>query len=295
MKKVVCFGEVLWDVFKDYRQIGGAPLNVALRMNSFGVEAGIISKVGKDEDGEDIINYLKTEKINTKSIQVDEFLNTGTVDVILDNLGSASYEINYPAAWDKIKIINRSKELVKESDAFIYGSLACRDKVSRDALIKYMENAQFKVFDVNLRSPYYSLDLILDLMMKSDMIKFNDNELLEICNLLNFYSENIEDQINFIANKAGVKIICVTKGADGAVLFKDNEFYQSQKFKVLVEDTVGAGDSFLSALVFKILFNEKSSIALDFAAAVGALVASKKGANPIVNLREINKLFSQKN
>ena len=287
MPKVTCFGEVLWDIFPTHKKIGGAPLNVALRMQSFDIQTNIISRVGDDDDGKRSLDYIKEKGIDISTIQVDKNHKTGCVNVTLDSKGSASYEIEYPVAWDKIEISEKIIEIVRSSDAFIFGSLVCRDEVSKQTLLKLLQYANFKVFDVNLRPPFYSIELLIQLMNKVEFIKCNDEELHEICNVLGSKATSMEDQVKFLSKKTHAKQICVTKGKDGAVLLYNDQYYSHKGYPVKVNDTVGAGDSFLATLISKLLKGSKPEDALDFACAVGALVAGKPGANPQISTSEI--------
>jgi len=287
---VVCYGEVLWDVFPTYKKIGGAPLNVALRLNSFGVNANIISSVGNDQNGRELLEYVTENSLDASKVQINDQFQTGCVNVILDESGSASYEITHPVAWDKIQLANNSIECVKASDAFIFGSLAARDEVSKNTLLKLLTHAKFKVFDVNLRPPHYSMDILLDLMKKADFIKCNDEELKEICTDLSFSENIMEKQIKFLSKETNTDKVCVTKGKDGAILLYDNNLYYYKSYPIKVVDTVGAGDSFLASLISKLLHGESPNEALDYACAVGALVASKKGANSKLTNAEISEI-----
>ena len=290
MPNVVCYGEVLWDVFPTHKKIGGAPLNVALRLNSFGINANIISSVGNDKNGRELLEYVTENNLDTSTIQISNQYQTGCVNVILDEKGSASYEITYPVAWDKIELTNHSIEYVKVSDAFIFGSLALRDNISKNTLLKLLTHAKFKVFDVNLRPPHYSMELLLALMKMADFVKCNDDELKEICTDLGCSEQKMEDQIKFLSRETSTDKICVTKGRDGAILLYDNHLYYSKSYPVKVVDTVGAGDSFLASLISKLLHGENPNEALDYACAIGALVASKKGANSKLTNAEISEI-----
>ena len=177
MSNIVCFGEVLWDVFPSYKKIGGAPLNVALRLNSFNNNVTVISSLGKDVNGTDLLNYIKKEGLNNSAIQINEEFNTSEVIVSLDKSGSASYSIEFPCAWDYITINDTILSSVKKSDAFIFGSLIARNEVSYKTLLQLINVAPFKVFDVNLRPPHYKINVVIELMQKADFIKFNDDEL----------------------------------------------------------------------------------------------------------------------
>jgi len=290
---ITCFGEVLWDEFPTHKKIGGAPLNVALRLNSLGTRTNIISRVSENKNGKELLEYVKSNGLDISNIQIDKTYKTGIVKVLIDNNGSASYSIDYPAAWDKIEITNNAIEQIKSSDAFIFGSLVCRDKISKNTLFDLMKYARFKVFDVNLRPPFYSMELLLNLMNESDFIKCNDDELKEICDALHFNSKSIEEQIHFISHHTQTSQICVTKGKDGAALLYNEELYKHNGYQIKVADTVGAGDSFLASLISKLIHNIQPEEALDFACAMGALVASKKGANPVINNDELNLLIKR--
>ncbi len=286
---MICFGEALIDVFETHKKIGGAPLNVASRLASFGVNSKIISRVGDDALGKEIIDFLNENNIQN-GIQIDKKYKTGEVIVTLSNSGSASYDIAYPVAWDKIECTTATKNDVEKCDALLFVSLVCRDAISRKTLTELMPLAKFKIFDVNLRKPYDNLKLIVDLMLDSDFIKFNDEELAIICNYMQSPFIDIEKNILFIAEKTKITQICVTKGSQGAVLYFDNQFFHHSGFIANVIDTVGAGDSFLAGLIFKLFTEKNPEKALSFACAVGALVTENEGANPKISDKEIEKL-----
>lgn len=291
-KKIICFGEVLFDVFPTHRKIGGAPLNVALRMASLGIDAQIISRIGNDEIGKELLHFIEQNGVATDSIQLDEKLSTGEVIVQLNNKGSASYTINYPVAWDKIDCGPEEEILVKKADALVFGTLVCRDSVSRASLLEIINYAKYAVFDVNLRAPFYKKEILINLMMQSDFIKFNDDELYEISVFMNSPYHSLEQNILFIAEQTNTKHICVTKGSHGAVLYYNEKMYYNSGYKINVIDTVGSGDSFLAGLLSKLLTGVNPQEAIDFACALGAIVAKNEGANPKISSKEINDFMN---
>lgn len=290
--KAVCFGEVLFDNFPTHSKIGGAPLNVALRLQSYGVQVAMISSVGSDKEGSKIINYLKDSGINTDLIQSNGAYATGQVNVILNDKGIASYDIKYPVAWDKIEHKAIHDTFLKTSDVFIFGSLACRDEASFSTLLRHLKLAKYKVFDVNLRAPYYTDKLLLELLALSNFIKFNDDELFEIAGYLNSKYNSLEQTIEFIAKETDTETICVTKGAYGAVLYHKEKFYYNSGYRIKVLDTVGSGDSFLASVIYKLFNGDGPQAAIDFGCAVGALVAKSEGANPILSNSRIAKFMN---
>lgn len=292
-KSIVCYGEILFDIFPSYKKIGGAPLNVAIRLASLGNSSSIISKVGTDDLGNELVDYLKKNNVNTTLIQFDNELDTGQVTVTLDKNGSASYTINYPAAWDKIEVTKENHKIISSADVFLFGSLICRDKIAHDTLFKLIEVARLRIFDVNLRKPFYTINTLNKLMLVADFIKFNEEEILEICELNGMSNSTLEECIIHIAEQTYTPHICVTKGSKGAVLYTNGQFYNHAGYPIKVADTVGAGDSFLAGLLHKLLQKSQPEDALDFACALGALVAGEYGANPIISISDIDQFIDK--
>ena len=285
--KIVCFGETLWDIFPDKKVIGGAPLNVALRLHSLGDQVSIISSIGNDSDGKHILDYLNEHGLDTKAIQIDERHPTGNVQVHLDKNNTATYTISEPVAWDHIKASHDDMEQIQMADAFVYGSLSCRNTISKNTLLSYLSHGRFNIFDANLRPPFYSLIAINELMKLADFIKLNDEELEEINHFLGIVASSIEDQIIQLSALTKTDHICITLGANGAILYTKSEFFRNHGYKVKVKDTVGAGDSFLASLIHQLVLGTEPQSALDSSCAMGSLVASKNGANAKVTNEEI--------
>ena len=293
MSKIVCFGEVLWDVFPKHKKIGGAPLNVALRLQSFQNEVALISCLGDDKLGNELLLELQKHRISSLYIQKIKAYKTSTVAISLDKNGSASYFINHPCAWDNIQVNDKLNTLVKSSEAFIFGSLIARSNTSRNTLLKLLTFSKLSVFDVNLRPPHYDINSIQVLMNAANFIKFNDDELKEISMSLGYQSASIEQTILFIAKKTNTTSIAVTLGSKGAILFYEERFFYCKGYQVEVADTVGSGDSFLATLIDVLLKGKDAQLAIDKACAVGALVAKNKGANPLISDTEINAIMNQ--
>ncbi|MGZ0016727.1 carbohydrate kinase family protein [Yeosuana sp. AK3] len=292
MARITCFGEVLWDVFPTHEKIGGAPLNVALRLNSFNHEVYMISAIGKDKRGDALINCITESGLSKAYIQMNETLETGAVQVSLNDKGSASYTIEFPRAWDAIELNDDLKALVSSSDAFVFGSLVARDNISKNTLFELIEASQYSIFDLNLRPPHYTKEFLIHLMNKADFIKFNDDELYEVSGYLGSKYLSMEQNIRFISEVTNTKHICVTKGNHGAVLWYHNAFYYNSGYLIKVKDTVGAGDSFLASLISQLLNKVNPQDAINFACAVGAMVAQSEGANPKITLKEIESFMN---
>lgn len=291
---VVCFGEILWDVFPDKKVIGGAPLNVALRLHSFDTIVTMVSCLGDDANGDEVLAYLNRLNLNQTFIQRHPQLKTGEVLITLDAKKNASYEISKPVAWDVIKLDADLITLVKQAPFFLFGSLALRGVQNVQVMDELLKHANTKIFDVNLRAPYYDIGMIYELMQRSDVVKMNDEELAEISEALGCQDSIMEKQMRWLATISNTKTICVTRGAEGACLLRNDVYCDHPGYQVDVEDTVGAGDSFFASLVQSLLIEELDpELALAKACALGALVASKAGANCEVSLQEISVLMDQ--
>ncbi|WP_207423965.1 carbohydrate kinase family protein [Desertivirga brevis] len=291
MKKVVCFGEVLWDNFKDGRKPGGAPMNAALHLFRNAVDAVVISSLGEDQNGEDLRSYLETQGLNTSYIQEHPSLPTGVVEVDLDEQQHPTYTIVKPVAWDEINYTSELEEFVKSADAFLFGSLAVREEQSRTTLFQLIPAARLKVLDLNLRPPYLEQELIKELISKCDLLKLNEDELGYIGTLLSIGGDSLEAYISEVAKATGIKTVCVTLGGDGAAVYHEGNFYQHAGFKVEVADTVGAGDAFLATFLSGYLERRPIDAVLERACAAGALVASRKGANPDYSMEDVTELM----
>ena len=290
---ILCFGEVLWDRLPSGAKPGGAPLNVAIHLNAIGLNASIASRVGNDEAGAELTRFIKESGLSTDLIQVDQSLPSSEVLVHLDAKNNASYEICEPVAWDNILPNKPLLEKAKNSGLLIYGSLASRNETTRNTLLQLLQENALKLIDVNLRKPYDKKDVLELLLPKSDIVKLNDIELVEITRWHNKTSKDEKELVKWFAKQFEIEMLCLTKGENGALIYIDDTFYEHPGFKVKAVDTVGAGDAFLAGLVASFLLNKAPEDALAFACATGAFVASKEGATPVYDMQEIVHILSE--
>ena len=290
--KIICFGEILWDIFPAGKMLGGAPFNVAASILALGGNVQLISRVGKDSLGNEIIEDIKAKGLSIKFIQSDNFHSTGRVLVALDKNGIAKYEIAQDAAWDFIEPTPTIINAVSEANAFIFGSLVSRS-ASKETLDTLLNLSKFSVFDLNLRPPFYTLETLTQLMIKTNMLKFNDDELYEIANALGSPYHSLDQHIVYLVAKTNTPIICVTKGMHGAVLYHHGDWFYNSGYRVEVKDTIGAGDSFLATLVLGLLQDNSLQSTLNDACGMGALVASSNGANPSITIEELATFVSR--
>ena len=283
---VVCFGETLWDFLPGGKQPGGAPMNVAYHLGKLGKNPAIISRTGNDELGKELLSVMKEKGIDFSYVQTDETLPTSTVVARLKDGHEMVYDIVQNVAWDNIMYEDELSELVKNADYFVFGSLSARSARTRATLFQLLEIAKTKVLDINLRAPYYSRELIETMLAKADIVKVNEAELKLITEWFKPYSSD-EEAIAFLQETFSIRIMIVTKGAEGALLKAGHILHSHEGYQVTVADTVGSGDSFLAGVIFQLLDHIPYEHILDFANKLGAFISTQKGACPEYSLNEV--------
>ena len=281
--KVITIGEILWDVFPDGKKAGGSSMNVALNLHKQGIESRFISAIGNDENGKELFNFLAGNHFATDLIQVNHELPTSTVVVQLDENHQATYTIKQPVAWDELKITEENTSAVKQADALVYCSLTCREEKSKKTILALLENVNTKIFDINLRAPFYSKELIAELLAKADILKINEDEIVWVKESFGLTGNTDEQLLKQLSSQFNIEIICLTLGDKGACVLKDGKLFKHSGYKVQVADTVGAGDAFLATFIACYLQGYPMETTLDNACKVGAFVASQPGANPEYN------------
>jgi len=291
-KKVVCFGEILWDLLPSGAVPGGAPLNVAYQLKKLGNAPSLISRIGNDHYGAQLVQLLDKHGLSTQHVQTDNTHPTGIVHAFPGANNEVVYDIAAPAAWDFIEATEAQGSLVAEAAYFVYGSLASRNDRSRDTLLQLLEGATTKVFDVNLRSPHYSREVITRLMQGVSILKLNEVELTLIAGWYGVADEAAEG-LKLLQDRLNIPTIVVTRGGDGALLLLEGNLYEHQGFKVTVADTVGSGDAFLAGLLHGLAAGWMGERALNYASALGALIATHTGACPDYDVKAIDVMLQQ--
>ncbi|MGL4631628.1 MAG: carbohydrate kinase family protein [Leadbetterella sp.] len=291
---ICCVGETLWDMLPTGKQPGGAPMNVSLHLHNLGVESYMLSRIGKDELGEELLAFLESRRCNTSYIQIDPDYSTGYVDVKLNEKKEATYSIVKPVAWDFIENSEHYVERVKNSQAIVFSTLVARSPVSKSTLLQLLTNSKaIRVYDVNVRPPHTPRHLIEQILPLSDIVKLNEDEFNEIADWYGYSKD--KKGLQEIMIRFDLKYIILTRGENGAVLVSSDDWEETLGYKVKVIDTIGSGDAFLAGFL-KCIFEKKSlSHSLDYACALGTLVASKEGATPYVSVEEIEQMRASNN
>jgi fructokinase len=295
---IVGLGEMLWDLFPAGKQLGGAPSNFAYCTSLLGDRGVAASRVGRDGLGNEALQRLTRLGLETSYIQTDETHATGTVSVRVDEKGEPAYEITNPVAWDFLRWDSTLQSLAQEADAVCFGTLAQRAPSSRETIRTFLATVRpgtARVFDVNLRQSFYSEEVLAKSMELTDILKLNHEELPRVAEILGLDSDLSERSCTrqFI-ERFGLRLLCVTRGDRGSLLVSASELHEHAGFKIRVVDTVGAGDAFTAALVYHFLRGSSLASMNEAANRMGAWVASREGATPGADHREIAQVRDPK-
>lgn len=283
MSLVVGLGEVLWDLFPEGKQLGGAPANFAYIANLLGDRGIVASRVGNDALGDEIGKKLESLGLETSSLQKDSAHPTGTVRVRVDPEGQPKFEITELVAWDFPEWTPAWESLAQQADAVCFGSLAQRSPPSRETIHKFLgatREESARIFDVNLRQAYYSSKVLSESLRFANIVKLNDEELPRVMELLGIPHHDEQTSAQRLQFAYGLKLVCVTRGAEGSLLVSESDRHEHPGFRVQVADTVGAGDAFTAGLVHHFLRGASLAAMNEAANRIAAWVASQVGATP---------------
>ncbi len=283
-QRYICvgLGEILWDMLPAGKQLGGAPANFAYHAQALGGHGIVVSCIGNDELGKEIMSRLKELGLDCKYIEVDENHPTGTVTVELDEDGRPNYTIHKNVAWDYIASNSGLLELASQTDAVCYGSLCQRSQISRKTVRDFLQAANsdcLRVFDINLRQSYFNEEIIRTMLELSNVLKLNDEELSVVADLLGLMGSET-DILSQLSDIYGLRMIALTRGAKGSRLYAQGENSNHEGFSAEVADTVGAGDSFTAAMILGLLCDKPLDRINEYSNRVASFVCSQNGATP---------------
>lgn len=280
---VVGMGEALWDVLPEGKKIGGAPANFAYHVSQFGLPSQVVSAVGNDPLGREIVENFTSKGLNHLIEEVP--YPTGTVQVEIDPAGVPQYDIKENVAWDNIPYTARLEALAGQTRAVCFGSLAQRNVVSRDTINRFLDAMpqtadNLVVFDVNLRQGFYTKDILCNSMKRCNILKINDEELVTVSRMFGYPGIDLQDKCWILLGKYNLRMLILTCGINGSYVFTPGNVSFQPTPKVEVADTVGAGDSFTAAFIASLLKGKSVAEAHALAVRTSAFVCTRKGAMP---------------
>ena len=282
---VVGMGEALWDVLPEGKKIGGAPANFAYHVSQFGFPSCVVSAIGDDALGKEIIENFTSKGLDQLIAEVP--YPTGTVQVEIDQTGIPLYDIKENVAWDNIPYTEHLDALAKRTKAVCFGSLAQRNVVSRETINHFLDTMpkdddSLIVFDVNLRQGFYNKEILCKSMQNCNILKINDEELITVSRMFGYPGIDLQDKCWSLLGKYNLKMLILTCGINGSYVFTPGNVSFQPTPKVEVADTVGAGDSFTAAFIASILKGKSVTEAHTIAVKTSAFVCTQKGAMPIL-------------
>lgn len=282
---VVGMGEALWDVLPEGKKIGGAPANFAYHVSQFGLPSCVVSAIGDDALGKEIIENFTSKGLDQLIAEVP--YPTGTVQVEIDQTGIPLYDIKENVAWDNIPYTEHLDALAKRTKAVCFGSLAQRNVVSRETTNHFLDTMpkdddSLIVFDVNLRQGFYNKEILCKSMQNCNILKINDEELITVSRMFGYPGIDLQDKCWILLGKYNLKMLILTCGINGSYVFTPGNVSFQPTPKVEVADTVGAGDSFTAAFIASILKGKSVTEAHTIAVKTSAFVCTQKGAMPIL-------------
>ena len=281
-------GEALWDMLPEGKKIGGAPANFAYHVSQFGLDSRVVSAVGEDELGAEILKNFREKKLGCIIETVP--YPTGTVQVELDANGVPCYDIREGVAWDNIPFTPALEGLAHQTRAVCFGSLAQRSVVSRETINRFLDampggEDRYKIFDINLRQGFYTKEILCNSMRKCNILKINDEELVTVSRMFGYPGIDLQDKCWILLAKYNLRMLILTCGVNGSYVFTPGEISFVETPKVEVADTVGAGDSFTAAFVASVLKGLPVAEAHRIAVETSAFVCTRPGAMPVLPAR----------
>jgi len=291
---IIGLGELLWDVFPNRKELGGAPANFAYMTSLLGDEGVVASRVGRDRLGNAAARRLAKLGLSQEWLQLDTKNPTGTVKVQVFEDGQPKFQIAENVAWDNFEWTSQWQALAGRASGVCFGSLAQRSERSRETIRLFLQNLRpnaVKIFDVNLRQSFFSADILRESAKIADIMKVNQDELPQVAQLLGYKSNAKEAAAPWLVRMCGLKLVCVTEGPSGSSLVATDGVHRHPGFPTEVADTVGAGDAFTAALIHHYLRGATLDEMNEAANRMGSWVASQVGATPKPDVKFLKSIL----
>ena len=280
--RILAIGEVLWDLLPSGRKVGGAPANFAFHCMQLGADVRILSRVGNDELGLELIEFYRSLGLPTELIETDPTAPTGTVGVELFD-GQPKYTIHENVAWDRIEATDSAVRFAQTVDAVCFGSLAARSETTLQTIRKLVSETPLtalRVLDLNLRAPFVDRSVVEEMLGLANVLKLNDDELTRIATMFDVPGGTVKQQTDWFIDRCNLKALVLTCGSQGSRIFADGKESFCDSRKINVVDTVGAGDAFAATVVVGLLSGWSLGTINERASEVAAFVCTRSGATP---------------
>jgi fructokinase len=241
--------------------------------------------------GDELLEFLAGQGLSTDWIQRDADHPTGTVTVDTSHADHPTYVIHENVAWDRIEADPALCDLMARADAVCFGTLAQRSSRSREAIYRALDAVRpdcLVVYDVNLRQKWYQRSWVEESLRRSRIVKLNADEVPALGRLLEIDGDEHHAFARAVHERFPIDTVCITRGEKGCLLVDRAGSADEAGVPVKVADAVGAGDAFTAAMIVGRLRAWPLASQAAFANRVGALVASRPGAMPILGAELAN-------
>ena len=292
---MIGLGEVLWDLLPSGKVLGGAPANFAYMASVLGDQGIIASRVGDDALGQEARTAMEQLGLSTSYIQQDKLHATGAANVAVDQAGQPSFTIQEPVAWDFLEWTTQWEDLSTKADVVCFGSLAQRSDKSAFTIERFLKNTPentIRICDVNLRESFYNQAVLRRSFHYSDIVKLNDQELLQVSNLFALGNGTHEMLAHRLLELCDLRLVCITCGSRGSLLLTKDDAVAHNGFPVTVADAVGAGDAFTACLAHHYLRGHSLQQISESANRFASWVATQRGATPSISTDKLQSIFN---
>jgi fructokinase len=293
---ILGIGELLWDVLPEGPRLGGAPANFSVMAGRLGNHAALLSRIGRDDLGRRALDRLEPLPVDTSAVEIDPEKETGRVTVYFQ-AGQPHYTIHQPAAWDFFELSDEWLHLAERADAICFGTLAQRSPQSRQTiqtLAAETSSKCIKIFDVNLRAPFYTAEVIQESLELATVFKMNDTEVPLVLNLLGLRMDEVDPlrqgAERLLDEFPGLKMVAITRGGNGSLLVRRDEGHDHPGIPIKVADTIGAGDAFTAAMSHYLLRGADLATLNEAGNRWGSWVASQSGAMPPLSVAVLDEM-----
>ena len=295
-KKIVAFGEVVWDILPDGKVLGGTPSNLAFRCNCFGEKGYLLSRVGNDELGHAALNRLEELGISTYDVQIDSEFPTGTVNIELDDKYEPIYKVTPDVAFDHIEFSTEALKLARKADCLFYGLLAQRFGISKNTIRELVRESpgSLNFFDLKLFKHFFNLEVIDSLLRTSNLVRIKEKEIDFLTEKLGLQHGNIESFGRQLVEKYKIDLMITTRGQKGVFAWhkKEGAFHDSG-YQLEMKDNIGSGMAFSAGFLHYYLNGKPIQEALNFGNAAGALNATKMGATSFFDKKDVLRFMKK--
>ena len=289
-KKIVAFGEVVWDILPNGKVLGGTPLNLVFRCNSFKEQGFLLSRVGDDDLGNEAIDKLKELGISDENVQLDTEFPTGTVHISFENNYDPRYIVTPDVAFDHIEFSAEALKLVRNADCLFYGLLPQRFGISKNTLRELIKESpdSLHFFDLKLFEHFFNAKVVENLLESSNIVRIKEKEIAFLSRELGLNAKNLNVFCTRLSQKYKIDLILVTRGQNGVFAFhKKRGAFFDPGYKIEIVDNIGSGMAFSAGFLHYYLNGKSIQQALDFGNAAGALNTTKRGATTYFNKKDV--------